>query len=285
MGRIEAAQGLGKLGSPEAVEALKQAVLTDPFWGVQSQAAQALGTVKTEAARQALLECTGIPHPRARRAVAAALGEFKDEAAAEALVRLLEGDTSYFVAAEAASSLGKTRSKKALDALVKALERESHADVIRSGAFAGMAELKDERAVPVAIEWASYGRPQRAREAAISALGKLGELREPLRDQAVDFLTDLLEDPWLRVRTRAVDALVDLKAEKAIPALDRRAARDLDGRVVRMAREAIARIREGRTPPEQLSKLQEDFTKLEEEDKKLKERLERLEKLLEEKKE
>ena len=44
IGRIHAAQGLAKLGAPDCIEAIKEAVLTDSFWGVQAEAARALGT-------------------------------------------------------------------------------------------------------------------------------------------------------------------------------------------------------------------------------------------------
>ena len=177
----------------------------------------------------------------------------------------------------AASSLGKTRSKKAYDALIKALERDSHMEAIRALAFDGLAELKDERALPVAIQWTKYGRPQRAREAATFALGKLGENKR----EALDTLIDLLDDPWLRVRMRAIGALEELKDLKAIPALEQRIGRERDDRVVRVAREAILRIHEGKSAPDDVKKLRESLDKLEEDNRHLKDRLERLEKKLE----
>ncbi len=95
IGRIEAAEGLGKLATPEAVAVLKDVVMNDKFWGVQAEAATALGKIKSEAALLALIECTKVAHPKARRAVARALGEFKDDKAADALMSLLKSDKSY----------------------------------------------------------------------------------------------------------------------------------------------------------------------------------------------
>lgn len=286
MGRIDAAKGLAKLGTPEAVGALKTAVLQDPFWGVQAEAAKALGEMKSKAAMHALIECLGVEHPKARRGVVAALGDFRDEppahrggAAAGALERVLsEGDASYYVEAEAARSLGKTKSSRALDALVKALEKDSHNEVIRVRAFEGMAELKEERAIPVAVEWTAYGKPSQARQAAASALGTLGEVASPgQREQVLDRLVELLGDPDLRVRLSAVAALQELKDDKAVPHLERLAERDLDGRVVRRAREAAARIREGKDKGEEVRKLRTDLDKLAEENRELRDRLARLE--------
>src|SRR5439155_6529040 len=109
IGRIDAAKELAKLGTPEAIEALKIAVLGDAFWGVQNEAARALGTMKTSNARDALLTCLKVKHPKARRGVVGALGQFRDERAAEALESIVrKGDASYYVEAAAALSLGQT---------------------------------------------------------------------------------------------------------------------------------------------------------------------------------
>lgn len=277
IGRIEAAEGLGKLGSPEAVKALKKAVLSDQFWAVQATAARQLGKIKTDAALTALLGCVRVEHPKARRGVADGLGEFKDEKAVDALARILKDDKSYYVAMTAAASLGKTRSKKAYDQLIKALDRPSHLEAIRSGALAGLSELKDERGLEVARELTAYGKPQRAREAAVGTLAKLGENKP---ETVVDTLVDLLDDPWLRVRQRATSALGSLKEARAIPHLTRLVERELDGRVVRDARIAIKQIRDGKNAPEDVKKLRDDLGKLEEENRTLKGRLEKLEKLV-----
>ena len=54
IGRAEAARELGREGSPQAVAALRDAMLNDKFWGVQADAAAALGTVRTSDALDAL---------------------------------------------------------------------------------------------------------------------------------------------------------------------------------------------------------------------------------------
>jgi aminopeptidase N len=284
LGRIDAAKALAKLGGKDAVEALKKAVLGDAFWAVQSEAAKALGSMGSDAAMRALLECTGVEHPRARRGVFAGLAEFRDDApanrgaaAAAALEHIVrDGDASYYAEAEATAAIGKTRSGRAFDALQTQLEKDSHNNVIRARTFEGLGELRDERALPLAIEWSRYGRPMQARMAATACLGKLGayiERKDPVRDR----LVELLDDPDLRVRLAAVGALQELADDRAVPALQRLADRDLDGRVVRRCREVVARLREGRDKGEEVKKLREELDKLREESKTLKDRLEKLE--------
>ena len=274
IGRIEAAQGLAKIGGPGCVDALKDAVLNDVFWGVQVQAAKALGTMTSESAMNALIDCTEVTHPKARRAVVEALGEFRRGEACKALIPLLEHDASYLVEAAAAKAISRTKQEgESFDRVTQVLGRPSLNDIITVEALSGLGELKDDRAIPIAKEWAAYGKPPRVREAALRCLGKLGEGK----GEVVEYLTDFLDDPWLRARSSAVAALQELKDEKAIQALSRRIPRELDGRVVRRCREAIAAIRRGKDRNDDVKRLREDLEKLREENRKLRDRLDRLE--------
>jgi aminopeptidase N len=284
LGRIDAAKDLAKLGSKDSIHALKEAALSDAFWGVQAAAARALGSAGSAPALEALLGCLAVADPRSRRAVFDALGEFRDEppanrgaAAAQALERVLrEGDASYFVEAAAAAALGKTRSPSAFGGLEAALAKPSHNDVIRVRAFEGFAELRDDRALPLAIEWTRYGRPPYARDAAATCLGKLGRHMER-KEPALDRLVELLDDPSLRTRMSALAALQELGDDRAVGAVERLAARDLDGRIVRRSREVVAALREGRDKGEEVKKLREELDKLREEQKTLKDRVEKME--------
>ena len=266
-------RGLGKESSPEAIEALGNAVNEDSFWAVRVASARALGEIRTDAALDALVQCAEADHPKARRGVAEALGKFKRPLAASTLTAMLDSDESYYVAATAASSLGQTRSDRAHAKLVSTLDRDSHMDVIRSGALQGLAELKTEESREVISRWTGYGLPQRARESAVAALGRAGEEHKP----TFELLSDLLDDPWYRTRLGAAGALRRLTADTALPALQRMVDRELDGRVVRTARQAISAIRAGKNAPDDVKKLRTDLEKLEETNRGLTERLEKLE--------
>jgi aminopeptidase N len=279
-GRIDAAKELAKLGTPEAVDALKHAVQNDAFWAVQNEAARALGGIRTTAARDAVLACLKVRHPKARRGIVAALGQFRhDETAAAALESVLrKGDPSYYVESAAAQALGQTRSPRAFDVLAQlALKKESQSDVIRSSALAGLADLKDARALPIAVEWTRRGKSNPVRGAAAFALGRMGQLSDRAKDDAYDRLVDLLPDEWLRVRLNAIAALAEIKEPKAIAELNRARDRDLDGRVIRAAREAIRRISEGADKGEEVRRLREDLDKLGEDNRALKDRIEKIE--------
>ena len=279
IGRAEAASELGKDGSAAAIAALKTAMLTDRFWGVQADAAQALAAIRTESAMTALIEGLSVPHPKARRAVVRALGEFRGRPeAASALIGLLErGDQSYFVEAEAALALGKTRDQRAFENLRSVIGRPSHQQVITTHALSGMAELRDESAIGVAREMIGYGRPPRARVAAVGSLAKLSELGESRRAEILDLLIPLADDPEFTMRLRIPGAFEQIGDPRALGALRRLEQSELDGRIRRRAGEAAAAIIEGRTRSEETNRMRQEMEKLREDNRRIEERLSRIE--------
>ena len=71
--------------------------------------------------------------------------------------------------------------------------------------------------------------------------------------------------------------LQDIGDAKAVPHLEALASRELDGRVVRRAREAALRLREGRQRSDEMRRLREDIEKLQQDNRDLRDRLDRVE--------
>ena len=281
MGRIAAAKGLAKLGSPGALEALGRALLrAEERDFVRVEVAKALGDNKSEVARDALLAATGESSAKVRRAVATALSNFRDEAASRALAAYLdgEGDASYYVQANAAAALGKTLQPSAYEVLLGVLGRPSHNDAITAAALGGLASLRDPRAVETLLDYTQWGRHQNARRAAIEGLGRLAPYAdEPARVRVRERLEELLDDPWLRVQLQAVSSLQALKDARSAPALQATSARALDGRLRRSARVAARTISEGADKGQEVKQLRDDLDKLQQQNQRLTDRLAKLE--------
>ena len=279
--RVRAARALGKKASAKAVEALRRSLSDDRFWGVSAEAAAALGTIKTEAARRALEDGHArAPHAKVRRGIVRALGDFlKDEAAASACATVLEGDRTWLVEAEAAKALGRTRVDRALPALEKVLAtRESWNDVIRAHAVEGLAATRDPRALPLVKASTAAGKDMATRAAAARAVGALADSGgEATRKEAIETLGELCRDRELRVRIAAVAGLEAVGDSRCLGPLDLAAAGDVDDRVRRLAREAAAQVRDGTDGGARVVKLREDLDAAREDAKKMKDRLERLE--------
>lgn len=264
--RVQAARALGERGGAQAIRALTRALEGDPFWGVRAAAAEALGETRAPEARDALARAlTSARNPRARRGIARALGGFRrDDRAAEALEPIAEsGDESYFVEAEACLSLGRIRAARAPEILRRAADRDSFREVIRDGAYRGLAEARDETALSFLLERADYGEPALARRSALRAAAELAAGRRDREAKAARERTEeLLFDPDFRVCAAAVEAVRAMADPASLSALRELAEKALDGRLVRRAREVIRDLEDGAAQGERLGRLRDDVDAL-----------------------
>jgi aminopeptidase N len=263
-GRWLAAHAL-RLADDELSISVLSEVLADSkqFWGTRCEVALVLGQLRCAAAERALLDNVAVRHPKVRRAIAQALGAYASDAAAAALGKLALTDVSYLVVASAARALGKTKHACAFDTLVSLLTRPSWADVVCAGALDGLAACNDPRANAHLEAYCKYGKPTRARRAAIGGLAKL--LSEP---RALDLFEELLRDADPHLRIDVVRALVQSAPTKARGPLARQLERDLDPRVRRRIRESLRELSSADPKAEvaavrdELDKLQRDHTAL-----------------------
>jgi aminopeptidase N len=269
--RRVAAEALADRQDLPTIQALRAALSnTEEVWMVRAEAAEALGRIGGDDALAALGAAATEPHPKVRRAVATALGQFRRSEAAKSLQGLALKDESYLVRAAAARALGKTGDKRAFEVLSELLDADSWAEVIRAGALEGFARLGDERAIEAVIERTQYGHPMRARRAALAALPKLAEGRR-VREHLITLLDD--KDP--HVRASVVAALEELGDPKATGALRELESRELEGRVIRRVRTALASL--GGDRKRDLRALRDETEKLRGELRDLKTRLSKLE--------
>jgi aminopeptidase N len=282
--RIEAARALADKPSSKVVAALGRRLLRERFWGVQQRIARALGKIGGAAARDALLAGLRVAHPKARREVVATLGHFKDDAkVAAALLRAARrGDRSYYVEGELARALGRCRAPGAAAVLGDFLQRDSHVEAIRSGALDGLAELGEAESWPTIAEYLRYGAPALSRPAAIRAAAELA-LRHPhLRKPVLDALSRAAEHrdspaAAFRGKMAALRALVRLGDADGLPVLQRVAANEADGRLVRQARLCANDLRQALSKPQELQTLRTDLEQLGKENKGLRDRVDVLE--------
>ncbi|MFN0094360.1 MAG: M1 family aminopeptidase [Dehalococcoidia bacterium] len=279
-GRRLASEALGKKGGPEAIAALEEALRKDPWWSVSAAAAKALGTTKDPAAKAALRKHLGAKHPKVRRAVVSALAEHAVVAElAAALTNVATADESSAARGAAYAALGKLRQEGAFERLVEGMGHESFRQFVRNGCIDGFVELRDERAFDQLAAAAAYGTPVGSRGPALAGIAKLAAWFPARKAWAGEAIAKFLDDPDFRVRVAAANALKTLKDPSHAPALDRMAARELDGRAVRAAREAALALRRGDGDVNGTKALQEQIEALRNDNAKLRERVEKLEQL------
>jgi aminopeptidase N len=229
MDRARAARELGAFKGEETANALREALLSDDFYGVRVAAAISLGEIGSAGARAALPGAKAAlvdayrlsKDPNVRRACVYALGNFNDEETIDMLGEALGKDESYYVAVAAARALAHIGGDKPYDILRSSISRASWQEVIAASIFHGFAQAKEKRAVDLAIDHSKYGVRAPIRVAAAACLGALGkELnKEKKDDRVVDHLIELLKDKAVRARMGAVKALGKIGNKRALPPL------------------------------------------------------------------
>ena len=288
--RIYAAQALAKKGGLEAVKTLSEVLKKDPFWGVRAEVASELVEIKLDQAFEGLVTGLKDKDARVRRAVVAALGKIKTHETYKALKSIVEkGDASYYVEAAAATAIGgiaaanldqKPTDEQVLKELKLVLkERQGWNEVVRSGAIAGLAQMKtSEDALNLILKYTAATTPQALRLATIRALGTISTGQTNINlERILQRLTELSRETFFLTQVSVVSALGQMETRKAIRILRSLADQTPDGRVRRMADEAVQRVQKNAGSDAAVKQLREELDEVKKDNQDLKSRLENLE--------
>jgi aminopeptidase N len=274
--RLEAIRALGDLGGDEAVEALGRALREEPFYGARREAAKALGKIRKDSALEALRAGLADKDSRVRSSIVESLGSFPEHAELIPLLRhALETDDSYAVRGAAAGALGSFEKHRdqAVPILAAALNQGSYRETVRGNAIRALAELDPGRAWEPAQKLAKYGAPTDSRSDALEALVTIAKHDRHRRDEARKILEGYLEDPHYSLRENAYRRLGELGDPDAIPAIERRARLEADGRQQRNAEKAVQRILTSQSKGKEDQALRDRVEQLERETELLKEQV------------
>ncbi|MFN6570309.1 M1 family metallopeptidase [Dendronalium sp. ChiSLP03b] len=290
LSRIYAAEALAKKGGLEPIKALSAALQNDPSWGVRIEVAKQLAEIKLDQAFDGLVSGLQDKNALVRRAVVQALAKIKTYESYKAVKGLLQdGDPSYYVEAAAAHTIGaiasgnleeKPKEEKVIKLLKSVLEeRAGWNEVVRSGAVAGLAELKtSEAALNLLLEYTKLGVPQPLRLATIRALGKISVGQSPVNlERILERLAELAKETFFLTQVSVVAALGQMETPKAGAILRSLADQTPDGRVRRQADEAMANVQKNVGTESALRSLREELDQLKQQNQQLVSRLENLE--------
>jgi len=282
VGRIRAAKALLKQGSPQAIQAVLEALAVEAEHFVRSAWIGALSVRRDAAVRAALLAALDVEaHAMPRQALVNALGGWREDDEVEARLAAIigSGEGSYYVEGAAARTLGEMRSPRARAACEALLERSSWGDALRARALAGLGATRDPEVLPALLRWTAEDVRPRARAAAAGALGRMADEVESTRREAVDRLMELAESGSFRVILAAISALGRVRDPRSAATLARLHTSAGDGRVARMAYEALRSVRAGRSGDAALASLRGTVETLEREHGRLRDRLAKLERI------
>jgi HEAT repeat protein len=204
--RFEAAEALGEIGDPSAVEPLAGLLNGEELSGVRWKAAEALGKTGKPAV-EPLIAALRHTDDDVRWKAAIALGEIGDPRAIDPLVHLLS-DEDRFVKSRAALALGMI-GKPAVEPLICALEKGD--GNMRWGAAIALGKVQD----PDSIEPLIHALADKYENVRAEAAASLAAIGTPAISPLIHFLK-YSEKP---VRLEVMNALGELHANDAIEPL------------------------------------------------------------------
>jgi len=289
LAKIQYAEAIAKKGSLESVKALEKALLEEPFWGVRLEVAEALANIKLDQAFTALAKGLNDIDPRVRRAVISNLAKTKIQASLDLIKPFLKnGDPSYNVEATAASCIGDLAqvlsNQYPPDGVIQLLqttleEKSGWNEVVRSGAIAGLAKIKDsDLALETILLYTAPTTAQPLRLAAIRALGTLGKSQtKPKTEQILNRLEVIALESFFLTQVSVVNALGQIDNTGAIRILQSLSNQTPDGRVKRMADEAVTKVQGAIGSDSSIKQLREELEELKKNNQEMKSRLEAIE--------
>jgi aminopeptidase N len=216
--RSDAAVALANMSrDAKAIVALGDAAEHDPFWGIRVEALQGLGKIGGADAEGPMLAAVSDSTPWVRDVAVRELGNFKDDSSLPSrLSDIAATDPAYRVRAAALGALAAIKAPDAFDTLTAAVKSDSPDDMLREAALGALGKLGDVRAVPILMEWSTAGKPIGSRQAAIGAIAGLDKTNKDITRVLVSYLNE----PYFDARISAIFALSERGDTDAIAPLE-----------------------------------------------------------------
>lgn len=284
LGRLLAVEALGKRRDNDAVEKLKRSLNEDAFFGVRIEAAQALRTIHSDEALDALLASTKQSDARVRRQVLESIGGFYDGKVLAAQIKALRDEKNPGIQAEAIEQLGVYTTPEVREMLLKQLDAESYRNALADAAIRAMRAANDPAFIAPLLknlEARETEYESRSFAAALTTLAALTRDDEAKRPEVREFLLSHLNSTRRTTRIGAINALGALEDPRTLAVLEKFTLASKNSREQTAATEAIKKITGARRADDGLAELRNKFLDLQKEAANLRKDFKAVEKKLE----
>ncbi len=265
VGRLIAVDQLGSKIDQNSIDALRDVLNKDRFYGVRIHAANSLRSIHTDEALEALIASHAQNDARVRCDVVTQLGKFYNVRAREALLSILKSEKNPAIKAAALEGLGAYQDQEVHDLLVQSLNTPTYRNILADGAIKAIRKLDDSTyadafrpnlASPQAAQYTSRGFSD-----ALNALAYICR-GEKDRDKVFKFIASHLNDKNEQHQNAAIRALGDLEDARAIPLLTTFARSSRKSSQQAGASMAIMQVDAARRPRDNLSDLRNEVLEL-----------------------
>lgn len=279
IGRVLACKALGKRKTAKSIAALKEALDSDPFFGLRVQAAEALEAIRTDESFEALLASRDQEDARVRLRVVELIGRHYRPEARDALLEVAAEETNPAVVAAAIRALGKHNAPETHAAIRQALASTHFGNEPVGAAFEAIEQLRDPALQADVIETLTRRRDELRfgkLQSGLQALAKISADDEH-REAAYQLLASYLNHPRKGLAQSAVAALGELGDERARAILRPLAADPDRDRLAQAASDALDKLDETvPAPPKEVAELRKALRELKKEQDKLAEMVKQL---------
>lgn len=282
IGRLLAVEQLSTKKTDAAVTKLRDTLNADPFYGVRVEAAGALRSIHSESALKALIGSLDQPDARVRLAVVRAIGGFYRDEAYESLQSVLAEEKNPDIQARALQSLSLYGKPEVREVLLRHLNTPSYRNLLTETAIRAMRQLDDTSYIGPIREALTSREPDFTSTGIGSTLDTLAYLsrNEEKKDEIREFIARFARDKRRGIARSALSALGTLEDPKAIPLLETFAGANKQSPERAAAESAMAALRAGRKPSDNLRELRNEVLELQKANRELRKEFEELRKKL-----
>jgi aminopeptidase N len=283
VGRLLAIEQLSGRQDKESLAKLQDMLNHDSFYGVRLEAAQALRSVHSDEALEALLASTKQPDARVRREVADAIGGFYADKAFAAAREILREEKNPDILAAVLRNFGGYAKPEVRQELLKFLDSQSYRNELAGAAISALRLQDDPSGIAPLLETLSRREADFTSRGFAQGLETLAYLarNEEKKDKVRDFLVARVNDKRRSVQLASLNALGALGDSTALGVLEKYATASKASPQRDMAERAVASLRAGRKPVDDFKNLRQEVLDLQKENRELRKDMEDLKRKVE----
>lgn len=283
IGRLLAIEALKKKEDKKTVEKLKDALNSNPFYGVRLESSDALRNIHTEEAFNALAESIDQPDARVRQQVVKDIGNFYRLESLSVTLKVLKSEKNPEILYEAIYNLGRYHCEDYRQLLIDYLKSESYRNTLADAAMQAIRMLDDTSFIQPLKTVLRQHEQQFTTRGFAQGLDTLAHIarNEEDKTEVRDFLAGYINHPKRRIQTATIGALGTLGDPKAVPVVQTFSGDDPEDDIQRSAKEALKKLREKKQlVPEEIIQLRETVEELKKDNEELKDALNDIKKQL-----
>jgi len=265
IGQLQAIKALEKKEDKKTVKKLQAALNHAKFYGIRIKAASALRTIQTDEAFEALTASQTQPDARVRLQVTKDLGRFYRPESLQLSLDNIESEKNPDILAESLKNLGRYHTPQTRQILIKFLSSSSYQNRLANAAISAIAMQAEPAYIEPLLNILKERKHDLTTSGFSNGLKTLAKLAAEKENEhpVFEFLTEQLNDPRQKINIGSLNALGELKDQRAAAILSSYTTDSTPNRIQQAAKNALEKLnRETPITPNEIIQLRESVNTL-----------------------